>query len=194
MLAPGGALARRGLAALDRHQQVALEPQAIVPAQGAAQQDQVGRAVEAVAHQHRSRPGRQPRRDQPHQPFLLGEADAAAGLPDPPRQRQGPSPDPQAEHEHLVVRRRPGLVEDQHEPLARGRRTAEQLPGVGRHHRVHLQARVGQQALDPLVAHVEPLGPPRQCRRQVHQVGAARLQHRRHQQAELGALGLPLPR
>src|SRR4051794_31097520 len=57
-----------------------------------------------------------------------------------------------------------------------------------------LTTRVGQKPLDPLIAAGQPLGRPRQARRHVHQVGAAHLKHRRHQQRQLAPLRLTLAR
>jgi hypothetical protein len=57
-----------------------------------------------------------------------------------------------------------------------------------------ITARVGQKPLDPLVAAVQPLGRARQARRHIHQVGAAHLKHRRHQQRQLAPLRLTLAR
>jgi hypothetical protein len=54
--------------------------------------------------------------------------------------------------------------------------------------------RIAEQAGDPLVAHVRAVGRQRQTGRQIHQVGAAHIQHRRDQQRQLAALGLALMR
>src|SRR3954462_5370395 len=91
-LASGEARGQRGLAAVREDQQILLQPQPPAPAQRAAQGDEVGGAVEAVAHQHDPAAGRKPSRHPRDQFPLLGEADGAPGLPDPPRQGQGPPP------------------------------------------------------------------------------------------------------
>src|SRR3954452_6679579 len=163
------------------------------PRPSAAQGDEVGGAVEAVAHQHDPAAGRKPSRHPRDQFPLLGEADGAPGLPDPPRQGQGPSTHPHAQHQHLVPGRDLALVQEQHRRAARGG-VPDRLLGEGPHDRVAVQPGIGQQARDPLVAHVHALRRPRHRRRQVHEVGAALAEHCRHQEGQLAALRLALPR
>src|SRR4051812_47277602 len=87
-----------------------------------------------------------------------------------------------------------GLVDEQDHGLPLRRQPRQNLPPIGRHHRVADHMRVGQKPLDPLVAAVQPLGRARQARRHIHQVGAAHLKHRRHQQRQLTPLRLTLAR
>src|SRR4051812_37885011 len=87
-----------------------------------------------------------------------------------------------------------GLVDEQDHGLPLRRQPRQNLPPIGRHHRVADHMRVGQKPLDPLVAAVQPLGRARQARRHIHQVGAAHLKHRRHQQRQLSPLRLTLAR
>src|SRR4051794_7317405 len=194
VLAARETLGQRGLAAAFEDQEVLLEPQPPVPAQPAAKGDQVGAAVEAVAHEDDPGTRGQPARDQGEQLPLLDESDAAPSLPDPPRQGQGPLAHPHAQHQHLVPGRDLALVQEQDYRAVRGAGLPERRLGEGPHDRVAVHPRVGQQARDPLVAHVHALRRPRQGRRQVHQVGAALAEHRRHEQGQLATLGLPLPR
>jgi exopolyphosphatase/pppGpp-phosphohydrolase len=84
------------------------------------------------------------------------------------------------------------LVQDQlHPPQPRCPR--QHLSREGRHHDIAVDERVGQYARDPLIAHVDPLRRPRQRGGQLHQVGAAHVQHRHHQQRQRLTLGLALP-
>ena len=64
----------------------------------------------------------------------------------------------------------------------------------GRHHGVGVDQVVAQDARDPLVAHVGAVCLARQGGGQVHQVGAAYLQHGGDQQSEVATLRLALPR
>jgi hypothetical protein len=68
--------------------------------------------------------------------------------------------------------------------LARGRR----------HHGFSIDVRVAEQPADPLVAHVQPLGRARHGGGQLHEVDAANVQRRRHQQRQPLALLLVLRR
>jgi hypothetical protein len=65
---------------------------------------------------------------------------------------------------------------------------------VRRHHGFALDARVAEQAADPLIAHVQPLGGARQGGGQLHEVDAAHVQRRRYQQGQPLALLLVLRR
>jgi hypothetical protein len=100
----------------------------------------------------------------------------------------------QADHQDLVAHRGLGLIDHRHQPLARRRNRGHGRLGVGRHHPVDIDPRIGQQALDPLIAHVHPAGRARQRGRQVHQFGAAQVQHGGNQKTQFLALRLALPR
>ncbi len=90
--------------------------------------------------------------------------------------------------------RRLGLIDHQDERLATRGDASQNLPAVRRHHRVAVHQVIGEKPLDPLVAHDELLGSTRQRRRQIHQIGAPHVQHRRHQKRQLLALRLALTR
>jgi hypothetical protein len=85
-----------------------------------------------------------------------------------------------------------GLVQDQDKRLILARQPAHDLAGKGRHHRIPIDQRVHQHPRDPLIAHVDAVGVAGQTRGQVHPIGTAHIQHRRHQQRQIGPLGLPL--
>jgi hypothetical protein len=89
VFAPSEAFGHRGLAAVLEHQEVVPEPQPPAPAPPPAPGDQVGRAVETVAHQHRPNPCGQQAGHHLQGRALLGEADRPLRRLDPPRQRQG---------------------------------------------------------------------------------------------------------
>src|SRR4051812_21716470 len=76
-LAPREAVGERGLATRLKHQQVLLEPQPPIPALRPAPRDQGGRAVEAIAHQHRPHPRGQQSRNPVQRRALLSKADGA---------------------------------------------------------------------------------------------------------------------
>src|SRR4051794_22229223 len=77
VLAPREAVGERGLATRLKHQQVLLEPQPPIPALRPAPRDQGGRAVEAIAHQHRPHPRGQQSRNPVQRRALLSKADGA---------------------------------------------------------------------------------------------------------------------
>jgi hypothetical protein len=85
-----------------------------------------------------------------------------------------------------------GLVKDQDDRLASRARPLQDLARERLHDRVADPQRIAEQPADPLVAHVGAVGLPRQPGGQVHQVGAAHVQHRRHQKSQLRSLGLTL--
>jgi len=70
----------------------------------------------------------------------------------------------------------------------------QNLARVGRHHGFDIDARVAEQPADPLVAHVQPLGRARHGGGQLHEVDAAHVQRRRHQQRQPLTLLLVLRR
>jgi hypothetical protein len=84
-----GALSGRRLVSAVEHDEIALQPQAIIPVALLAPADQIGRAVEAVAHQPDPGLPGQPGNHRVQQRLLGLEPDRALGLLDPPRQRQG---------------------------------------------------------------------------------------------------------
>ncbi len=96
------------------------------------------------------------------------------------------------QHQHLMAIIELGLIKDQYQRLALGREIAQNLAGERRHHRVRIDQRVLQDALEPLIAHVDTLGVPRQPGGQIPQVGAADIKHRRHQPRQIITLGFPL--
>ena len=192
-LRPGEAGRRHHRSVLGEDAQGALQPQPVIPAPRGAGRDRLGGAVEAVPQDHHRRPLGQPGSHQVEQRRLVDPAHRARGLRDVPGQRQRPLAKAQRQHQHLMTVRQLALVQDQFHPSRLGR-LRQHLPGERRHHLGGIDQRVGQQAGDPLVAHVDPLGRSRQRRRQVHQVGAALAQHRRHQERQALALGLALPR
>ena len=86
------------------------------------------------------------------------------------------------------------LVDDHHEGARASAGARQNLARVGRHHRFNIDARVAEQPADPLVAHVQPLGRARHGGGQFHQVDAAHVQRRRHQQRQPLTLLLVLRR
>ena len=84
-----GALSGGRLVSAVEHDEIALQPQAIIPFALLAPADQIGRAVEAVAHQPDRGLLGQPGNHRVQQRLLGLEPDRAPGLFDPPRQRQG---------------------------------------------------------------------------------------------------------
>jgi len=93
-----------------------------------------------------------------------------------------------------MKRGRLGLIDHQNQRLATASDASQHLPPVGRHHRVAVHKIIGEQPLDPLVAHRQLLSRARQRRRQIHQIGAPHVQHRRNQQCQLPPLRLALTR
>jgi hypothetical protein len=91
----------------------------------------------------------------------------------------------------MAIRER-RLVQDQSQRFTAAGKAFQNLSGERRHDFVGIDQRIGQKAGDPLIAHVSAVGLQRQRRRQIHQVGAPRVQHRRHQQRQLAALRLAL--
>ena len=73
-----GALPGRRLVGAVEHDEIALQPQAIIPCPLLAPADQVGRAVEAVAHQPDRGPLGQPGDDRVQQRLLGVEPDRAS--------------------------------------------------------------------------------------------------------------------
>jgi hypothetical protein len=86
-----------------------------------------------------------------------------------------------------------GLIHDQDDPLPARPQPRQNLAAIGRHHRIDFDQVITQDPADPLVAHVQPFRGPRQRCRQIHQVRAPYLQHRRHQKRKSLALLLVLP-
>jgi len=104
-------IARRRLARSNRgrilrvrpRQQVAFQPQTVVPSMVLTLPDQVWRSVEAVAARDHPRRGRQPSARSIEQVLLHGKADGALSLLDTPGQRQGALAPPHAQHQDLVA-------------------------------------------------------------------------------------------
>ena len=78
--------------------------------------------------------------------------------------------------------------------IAGCRNPRQNLPRERGHHRVAIHQIVGHEPLDPLGTPVDPLYRARQDRRQIHQIRAPNLQHRRHQKTKLVTLRLALRR
>ena len=92
--------------------EIALEPQAIVPPAIATPPDHCGGSIEAVSEQNHPQIGGQPTSDDREQLFLRGKADGARGFRDPPGQRQSALTPAHAQHQDLVAIGGRGLVED----------------------------------------------------------------------------------
>src|SRR4051794_20252706 len=115
VLAPCEARRQGGLAAVLEHQEVPLEPQPPVPAPRTAPGDQLGAAVEPVAHQHGPYPLGQQAACRLQGFALLGKADRPLGRLDPPSQGQGPFAHPCRHRDDLVPLGRARLVDHQHD-------------------------------------------------------------------------------
>ncbi|MDZ7713998.1 MAG: hypothetical protein U5L06_13250 [Rhodovibrio sp.] len=183
--------AQRGFAAIAIvHQQARLQTQAPRPAALGAPGDEIGAAVEPVAHQHRPNAPRQPPGDLLQQLALVGEPDRAAGLANQPGQRQRPAADRDRHHQDLMAMqaRRLALIDHENRLLPLGAQGRQDLPRIGRHHLARLDMPVGQDPLELL----EPAGPVagrhRQRRAQGHQVDVAFAQQDRGEQGEIAPL------
>ena len=88
----------------------------------------------------------------------------------------------------------PGLIQHQDDRLVPGGHLLQNLARERLHDRVADDQRIAQKSHDPLRAHVRAVGLQRQTGRQIHQIGAAHIQHRRDQKRQLAALGLALMR
>ncbi len=75
------------------------------------------------------------------------------------------------------------LVDDQHKRVRLGPGARQYLTRKGRHHLAGVDERVGEQAADPLVAHVQPLGRAGQGGRKFHQVDVTHVQGGRHKES-----------
>ena len=144
VLAPREAVGERGLATRLKHQQVLLEPQPPVPALRPAPRDQGGRAVEAIAHQHRPHPRGQQSRNPVQRRALLGKADGAACFLHPPSQRQCPPAHAQGDHHHLVLGVDLALVDDQHQGAAVGAGARQHLAGERGYHLVGVDESIAE--------------------------------------------------
>src|SRR3954467_11009848 len=113
VLAPREAVGERGLATRFNHQQLLLEPQPPVPALRPAPRDQGGRAVEAIAHQHRPHPRGQQSRNPVQRRALLSKADGALRVLHLPGERHSAPAHAQGYHNHLVRGVDLALVDDQ---------------------------------------------------------------------------------
>jgi hypothetical protein len=100
----------------------------------------------------------------------------------------------QGHHDHLVRGVDLALVDDQHKRVRLCTGARQHLAGKGRHHLAGVDERVGEQAADPLVAHVQPLGRARPGGREFHQVDVTHVQGGCHKESQTFALLLVLPR
>jgi hypothetical protein len=116
----------------------------------------------------------------------------AIGLLDPPSQRQGALTVAQRQHQHLVAVRHFGLIQDQDKGLAIGGCPLQDLARKRLHDVVTDHQGIAKQPADPLVAHIGAVRLPRQPGSQIHQVGAAHVEHRRNQKRQFCPLGLTL--
>src|SRR4051812_45074803 len=187
-----GAGRRRGRFGSIEHRQVALQAQPVVPGPPLAPADQVGGAVEAIAHEPDPRALGQPRGHRLQERLLGFEADGPLRRLNPPRQRHRSLAKAQRQHQNLVAVGELGLVQDQNHGIAQRRRLFQNLARERLHDLVADDQGIAEKPRDPLVAHVRPVGGARQPGRQVHQVRAAHVQHRRHQQRQLLPLRLTL--
>ena len=154
--------AGRGFCCAPAGEEIALEPQAIVPPAIVTPPDHRGGSVEAVSEQHHPQIGRQPAGDHREQLFLRGEADGARGFLDPPGQRQRSLAPPHAQHQDLVAIGGRGLVEDQRDRLPGLGQPGQDLAGERFHDRIAAHQVIGQKPGNPLIAHVPAIGLPRQ--------------------------------
>jgi len=87
-----------------------------------------------------------------------------------------------------------GLIEDQRDRPAAFRQPRQDLAGERLHDLIAAHQIIGQKPRNPLITHVPAIGLARQPSRQLDQIGAAHVQHGRHQHRQLVALRLALPR
>ena len=190
----GCQFAGRRLACADPRGEVAFEPEPVVPAAIPTPPDQLGRAVEAIGEQDHAGGGGQPTAYRVEQMLLCGKSDGSVGLLDAPGDRQGALAPAHAQHQHLMAVGNLALVEDQrHGRIGLGK-TRQDLAGERLHDRVAGHQIVGQEARDPLVAHIPAIRPAWQPRCEFHQIGAANMQHGGDQKRQLVTLRLALPR
>ena len=112
-----GEVAGRGCCRAPAGEEIALEPQPIVPPAIATPPDHRGGSVEAVSEQNHPQIGGQPAGDHREQLLLRSEADGASGFLDPPGQRQSALAPTHAQHQDLVAIGGLGLVKDQRDGL-----------------------------------------------------------------------------
>jgi site-specific DNA recombinase len=113
-----GERAGRGPCCAPVGDEVALEPQAIVPSLLSAPPDHLGGSVEAVGKQDHGLTRGPPAGHHFEQLLLRGEADGTLGLRDPPGQRQRTLAPAHAQHQDLVAIGDLGLVEDQRDRVS----------------------------------------------------------------------------
>ena len=174
-----GEVAGRGCCRAPAGEEIALEPQPIVPSPIATPPDHLGGSVEAVGEQDHQIGG-QPAGDHREQLLLRGEADGALGLFNPPGQRQSTLAPTHAQHQDLVAIGGLGLVEDQRDGLPGFGQPGQDLAGERFHNRVAAHQIIGQKLGNPLISHVPAIGFPRQPGGQFDQIGAAHMQHGRY--------------
>ena len=177
-----GAGRRRGRFGSIEHRQVALQAQPVVPGPLLAPADQVGGAVEAIAHEPDPRAATGP----PPPGAPSGFRSPLRRL-NPPRQRHRSLAKAQRQHQNLVAVGELGLVQDQNHGIAQRRRLFQNLARERLHDRVADDQGIAEKPRDPLVTHVRPVGGARQP-----SPSAAHVQHRRHQQRQLLPLRLTL--
>ena len=165
--------------------EIALEPQAIVPPVIATPPDHRGGSIEAVSEQDHGLTRRQPAGDDREHLLLRGEADSARGFLDPPGQRQSALAPAHAQHQDLVAIGGRGLVEDQRDRLSSLGQLRQDLAGERFHNRIAAHQIIGQKPGNPLISHIPAIGFPRQPGGQFDQIGAAHMQHGRHQNRQL---------
>lgn len=184
-----GEIAGVGFGRAEPHRQVALQAQAVAPAVIRQPADQARRAIEAIGHQRHDDVLRQPADDGLQQGLLRGEADGAVGFLHPPGQRQGPLAEAHAQHQDSMAVRVLGLVHDQRDLAPVPGQIGQDFDRKRLHDRVTIDPIIGQEPRNPLIAHVRAFGRQRQARGQFDQIGAPHVQHRRHQQSQIAALG-----
>ena len=87
-----------------------------------------------------------------------------------------------------------GLVKDQPEWFPAFGQSGQDLAGERLHDLIAAHQVIGQKSGNPLISHIPAIGLPGQPGRQLHQIGAAHVQHGSDQNRQLVALRLALPR
>ena len=157
-----GEVAGRGCCRAPAGEEIALEPQPIVPSPIATPPDHRGGSVAAISEQNHSQIGGQPVGDHCEQRLLRGEADGALGFLDPPGERQRSLAPAHAQYQDLVTIGGRGLVEDQRDRLPGLGQLRQDLAGERFHNRVAAHQIVGQKRGNPLIAHIPAVGLARQ--------------------------------
>ena len=188
-----GERASRGPCCAPVGDEIAFEPQAIVPPAIATPLDHRRGSIEAISEQNHGLTRRQPLGDHCEQLLLRGEADGALGLLNPPGQRQSTFAPAHTQHQDLMTVAGLGLIKDQGQRIPGFGQPGQDLAGEWLHDFIATHHVIGQKPGNPLISHIPAIGLARKPGRQFDQIGAAHMQHGRDQNRQLVPLRLALP-